>query len=146
MVKVDGWHGLMDAIDRGVQVRNHPSMSMDIYMFIDDPGVYFSAHGDKIDPELARAAGFDVDDQSRRQQIKQALKKASDEVLARFGEAKVATVLEREGFKIIDLGLGRHNVLAPDGDLLNKAPLPLEQAKILLDHLAPKKVEEKVKK
>jgi hypothetical protein len=141
MTKVEGWHGLSDALDRGVIMRTHPSMNMDIYMYVDDPGVYFSAHGDVVADDLARTSGFDVDKQSREQSIKQAMKKAQEEVLAKFGENKSKVVAQRDGFKVVDLGLGRHNVMGPGGDLLTKSPVPLEQATILLDHLAPKPVE-----
>lgn len=133
-------------LDRGVHMRTHPSLSMDIYMYVDDPGVYYTAHGDKIDPELARAAGFPVDKQLHDHKVNEALKQAQKEVLEKFGEAKSAVLKERDGFKIMDLGMGRHNVLGPEGDLLNKMPLSLEQAEILLKHLAPEPVAKSNKK
>lgn len=124
-------------LDRGVHMRSHPSLGMDIYMYVDDPGVYYTAHGQKVTRELAEQAGYPVDTQDKEHQIKVALEKAQAEVLASFGEAKSKVVAERQGFKIMDIGLGRFNVLGPEGDLLNKMPIPREQADMLLKHLAP---------
>jgi hypothetical protein len=126
-------------LDRGVQMSSHPSLGIDIYMYIDDPGIYYTAHGNPISSELARAAGFDVDAFEKKHKIKLALAKANQTVLDEFNENPGPKLVEeRDGFKIMDIGMGRHNVVGPDGDVLHKTPITLEQANILLDNLAPK--------
>lgn len=126
-------------LDRGVHSRTHPTLNMEIYMYVDDPGVYLTAHGDPVKPDLAEAAGFPVAEQVREHEIKTALENAQKQVLEKFGEAqgKIKVVKERGGFRILDIGLGRHNVLTTGGDVLNKEPLTLELAQVLLDNLAP---------
>lgn len=133
-------------LDRGVHSRTHPTLNMDIYMYVDDPGVYITAHGDPVKPELAEAAGFPVAEQVKEHEIKVALDNAKRQVLERFGEAqgKIKVVAERAGFRIIDIGLGRHNVVTSGNDVLNKEPLTRELADLLLDNLAP--VEQKAEK
>jgi hypothetical protein len=125
-------------LDRGVWMRTHPTLNMDVYMYCDDPGVYYDAHGNTVPEELAAAAGFDTEKLGRDHKIKVALKEAQDAVLAGFGEAKTKVSAERGGFKIMDIGLGRFNVHDPEGNLLHKTPISKEQATILLDHLSPK--------
>ena len=125
-------------LDRGVIYRSHPSLNMNIYMYVDDPGVYYTAHGTPVDSALAEQAGFEVDKLDKKHKIKMALAEAQADVMARFGEAKPEVLMERDGFKVMDMGMGRCNVLGPDGDLLNKMPISKEQAEVLLKHLAPK--------
>ena len=150
-------------LDRGVHMRAHPSLGMDIYMYVGrprdpskpesdwvgaDPGIYFDAHGNEVSNVLAEQAGFDVESHTKQHKIKVALEEAGKEVLVRFGETKNEVVKERAGFKIKDIGVGRHNVEDPDGNVLNgRQPLTLDQANILLSHLAPvMKEEEEAKK
>lgn len=128
-------------LDRGVWSRTHPSLNMDIYMYVDDPGVYFNAHGHPVSKELAEAAGFDTEELDKKHKIKVALEKAHKDVLSQFGEAETKVYAERNGFKVMDIGLGRFNVLGPEGELLNKSPIPKEQAELLLNHLAPKEAD-----
>ena len=124
-------------LDRGVISRTHPSLGMDIYMYVDDPGVYLTAHGSEVEKTLAEAAGFEVDTYDKQHKIKLAMAEAQSEVLAKFSEATSKVLAERNGFKVLDIGMGRCNVLSPDGDLLNKTPISKEQADVLLKHLAP---------
>jgi len=124
-------------LDRGVHMRSHPSMGMDVYMYVDDPGVYFDAHGNKLTSEIAEQAGFPVDDLDQKHRIKEALDAAQKQVMEQFGVAPKGPVAERDGFKVLDLGLGRYNVLGPDGSVLTKQPISKEHAMLLLDNLAP---------
>lgn len=137
MTKVDNWQGIPFAIDRGVVMRSHPTMNMDILMYIDDPGIYFDAHGNILTDSLAEAAGFDVSDLSRKHKIKQALRKAEQQVLEEFGAVEKTVVAEREGFTVRDIGLGRYQVHGPDGALLTNQPISKDHALVLLDNLAP---------
>ena len=124
-------------LDRGVISRSHPSLGMDVYMYVDDPGVYLTAHGTEVALALAEQAGFEVDKYAKQHKIKVAMANAQADVLAQFNEATTEVLVERNGFKVVDIGLGRCNVLSPDGDLLNKTPVSREQAEILLKHLTP---------
>lgn len=122
--------------DRGYHMRSHPTIGMDIFMYVDDPGVYLTAHCDRVDDKLAEAAGFPIEKHKKEHDIKAALASAQAEVLKKFGENKPQFVMERGDFKVVDIGLGRHNVLSGN-EVLNKNPISKEEAKILLDHLSP---------
>lgn len=125
-------------LDRGVHMASHPSLGMDIYMYVDDPGLYYDAHGHQVPKEWAEQAGFPVDEQTKAQEIKVALKAAEKEVLEKMGAVKQEYVAERGGFKVKDLGMGKYHVVGPDGSVLTKAPVSKEHALMALDKLAPK--------
>lgn len=132
-------------LDRGVISSTHPSLNMDIYMYADDPGRYLTAHGDEVDERLAEQAGFDIAKYGRERKIKTAMAEAQAQIL-RENDIPISDVIEERGdFKIVDIGMDRHNVMTKDGSVLNKAPLTPAQARILLDHLAPNKKEAKEK-
>jgi len=127
-------------LDRGVHSRTDPGTGMEVYMYVDDPGVYLSAHGTEVDVELARRAGFPIDEQMKKRHIKLALKNAQDKVLAELAEAdksEKVVVKEKAGFKVVDIGYDRYRVHDPDGDLLTPSPLSLRESVILLDQLVP---------
>lgn len=125
--------------DRGVHKRTHNSTGINVYMYVDDPGVYLNEHGAVIDERFAREAGFPVDEQIKQRDLKKRLKAAHDAIMKEMqmaAEEKVV-VEEKNGFQILDIGLGRHNILSPDGDVLTDHPLPLEEAKKVLNMIAP---------
>ena len=99
-------------LDRGVISRSHPSLGMDVYMYVDDPGVYLTAHGTEVALALAEQAGFEVDKYAKQHKIKVAMANAQADVLAQFNEATTEVLVERNGFKVVDIGLGRCNVLS----------------------------------
>jgi hypothetical protein len=58
--------------------RKHPNGSR-VVMFLDMPGMYYTEHGDPVEDDGAKAAGFDVAalgrDRSRREKLAEAKKK-----------------------------------------------------------------------
>lgn len=135
--------------DRGVMKMDDAATGVSVYMYLDDPGRYLNAHGTEVGVDLARRAGFDVDKQVKERQLKKRLAEAYAKIHSemQMGEASRIVVREKGGFAIRDIGLGRHELVSPDGDVLTdpEKPLPLEQANALLDQLVPdEKVEEAV--
>lgn len=127
-------------LDRGVHQRIDLGTGMDIYMYVDTPGVYLTLHGTEVDVELARRAGFPVEEQLKKRRVQQALVAAQDRVLAELQVADQSVkvvVKEADGFKIIDIGYDRYQVLSPDDDVLTPSPLNLRSAVILLGQLVP---------
>ncbi|MGH6866839.1 MAG: hypothetical protein ACREDO_11885 [Methyloceanibacter sp.] len=53
------------------------------------------------------------------------------------GSAGSAVVAERGGFTVTDVGLGRHSVRDPEGNVLTPQSVTREQAISLLAKLAP---------
>jgi hypothetical protein len=113
---------------------------MDVYMYPDDPGNYLNAFGAPVPEEIAKGAGFPVDvlkaEKTKRERIAHALDVINREIEGITQERKV--VEEVGGFKILDVGLGRHVVEDPDGNMLTPQPLPLEAAQVLVGQMAPK--------
>lgn len=130
--------------DRGVIISQHKQTGMDIFMYVDTPGVYLNAFGTPVADKLAKEAGYDVEKFGKERVKRERMKAATDAIeqeLAIVNDQGVKTVVEEtEGFKIIDIGLGRHFVEDPDGNKLTSVPLPLEQAKVLLRQLVPNAV------
>src|SRR6266699_464625 len=106
--------------DRGVHIRTHHSTGVDVYMYVDNPGVYLSAHGTPVSEALAREAGYPVDEQVKQRELNKRLRAAHAAVYAEMnaGEAAQEIVEERDGFTIVSIGLGRHIIKSPDGDQL----------------------------
>lgn len=127
--------------DRGVEIRTHHLSGVDIFMYVDEPGVYLSAHGTQVSEQMARECGYPVDDQVRQRELKKKLKAAHDAIYQEMaqGEENSIVVCEKDGFQIVDIGLGRHQIMSPDGDKLTDVPLPLEQAQAVLQQLVPDK-------
>lgn len=126
--------------NRGVMKLQDNATGVSVYMYLDDPGVYLSGQGTEVDISLARQAGFEVDKQLKQKLLKERLATAMAGIQAELetGEKDQTVLLERDGFKLVDLGLGRHQVLSPDGDSLVPNPLPKEQATLLFEQLVPK--------
>lgn len=128
---------LAEMYDRGVMIRSHP-MGLDIYMLLDVPGDYVTAHGNPVTEEFAQQAGFPVE-QLRREKVKrERMAQARDaiEKELELQEAIREVVEEKNGFKVVAIGLGRHMVEDPDGNVLTKEPLAKEQASLLLKALS----------
>lgn len=114
-----------------------------VFVYVDDPCQFLSVHGHPVSEDLARNAGFDVEAYKKKCAYKQRLADAADAIRAEL-EADVdeethKVVEERQGFKVISLGMGRAKVVDPDGAPLHKEGLTEEQAKKLLVQLTPEK-------
>ena len=142
---------MTEAIDvrRGVMIKRHRASGMQVYMYFDTPGVYLNPHGGTVSEELAAQAGFDTKqyakERLRRDRMASAMS-AIEAELALSADNAENVIEERDGFKIIELALGNANVVDEDGHLMNPVPIPVAQAKELLKHLAPQKVEDAPRK
>lgn len=125
--------------DRGLIINVHQTSGMDIYMYVDDPGVFLTAHGKPVSDELAKEAGYDVVKLAKDKNKKQRKAEANamiDAELADDKDIKEEVVEERNGYKIVTTGLGRHHLIDPDGNRLTSVPQPLESAQKLLKGMA----------
>lgn len=128
--------------DRGVIINVHKQTGMDVFMYLDTPGVYLNAHGGEVSEKLASEAGYDTVRWGKQRLIRERTADAHARIKEELEEAasQRRVVAERNGFQILDLGLGRHQVLH-DGEVLTKEVLPLDLAEELLEQLAPSQVE-----
>lgn len=136
--------------DRGVHVRTNTLVGgVQIYMYVDSPGVYYDAFGHEVSEELAEGAGFDVENLRKKRLLAerraQALKTIEDEFRA-AEEGEQLVVRERGGWQLVDIGAGRFIIKDPDGNNINPVPLPRQSADALLEQLTPGAKDSKVKK
>jgi len=127
--------------DRGVVIKQSAVLgNLDVAMYKDSPGEYFSGNGKPISVEAARRAGFDVEhyEKLRKRNL------ASAHFLAKFDEANETAgttrkvVFERAGYRVVSLGLDRHIVEDSDGFLLTPGKhLSLAQAQETLELFVP---------
>ena len=126
-------------VNRGVMIQKHPSMGL-VYMYIDTPGVYLNAFGNEIPEAIAKQAFFDVEtlgkERLKRERMRTAMTAIELELeLANSAEEEII-LWERGTFRVVGLGLGKAYLY--DGeDKLTPMAISQEEAKVLLDHLAP---------
>lgn len=134
--------------NRGVMIMTHNASGMNVYMYLDTPGDYLNAFEGPVSEQLAKEAGYDVEKYGKEKIKRIRMAQAKEAIEAELNNADVTNevVREKNGFKVVDIGLGRHKVEDPDGNTLTAVYLPKEQAFFLLDQLAPDPVPEKLKK
>lgn len=128
--------------NRGVIKKATPDHGIEVYMYIDEPGVFLNAFGTQVHTSLAEHAGFDIvllgKERLKRERMAIARKSIEDELeLPEYTIVEKEIIAERGGFVIVHIGLGRHIVEDPDGGKLVENPLTLEEAKIVLDQMVP---------
>lgn len=125
--------------DRGVLIKKDEKSGIEVFMYLDEPGVFLSQVGRELAPELAAAAGYPVVELLKKREIKIRMAKAEIKIRAELEAAEEGSkiIQEKDGFKVLDIGLGRHRVLGPDNEPLTSEVLTKEQATLLVEQLAP---------
>lgn len=124
--------------DRGVLINTHFS-GMDVFMYVDDPGKFLTAHNTVVPDEIAKQAGYDTDKLGKERVRLERRKVANaliDKEMADDKDIVETVVFENNGFKLVSIGMGRHNVRDPDGNILNAHPLPKETGEKLFAAMA----------
>jgi hypothetical protein len=107
--------------DRGYMLMKHPS-GVEVYMYLDDPGVYLNAFATEVPEEFAAQAGFPVEKYAklklRRVKMAQAQALIDAELMADEDVRKVLKVIN--GFQLIKLPMDRYQILDPDGVALTQ--------------------------
>lgn len=113
----------------------HTQDGVAIYMKHAQPGYFYNDFGGEVSPELARAAGYDVDPlvamRKKMARIAVATQAIEEEFNAPSETVKI--VKEVNGFKVVDVGNDRFNLLDPEGNRLNKQFMTREVAVKTLD-------------
>jgi hypothetical protein len=138
-------------LDRGVHMRtNAQAGGIQIYMYVDQPGVYYDPFGNEVPDVLAEGAGFDVSLLAKQRKLKEMKEKAVAAITEEFEKAdivgKEVVVRSRGGFTLVDLGAERHIIKDQDGNSINPVPLPRSQADLVLDQLTPGAKDDKLSK
>ena len=137
---------MSDGIDanRGVMIQRHSSLGL-VYMYIDTPGVYLNTFGKEIPEKVAAQAHFDVEELGKEKQKRERMAKAMTAIEIELELAITAdeeTILwERGGYRVVKLSHGKAYVFDDENNKLTPIAIPQEEAKLLLDHLAPEEKE-----
>lgn len=142
-------------LDRGVTIRQivaftdhtnprhyEPDINfggLAVYMYKDDPGKYYDAHGKPLPEGIAERAGFPVGKLAKARKRKEAVAKLEAQFRAEL-EAdeldEVRVIAEAGEWQVIELPMGRAKVVDKEtGDSVTPVPLPIEAAKVLLGEL-----------
>jgi len=125
--------------DRGVIINVHPGTGMDVFMYVEQPGQFMTAHGTTVPDQIAREAGYDVDKLSKdrlRMERKAQASALIDQELNDDASTVEQVVKEIGGFSMVSIGLGRFNVKDPDGNKLNANPMAEASAEKLMNAMA----------
>lgn len=142
-------------IDRGVTIRqivafNDPANprkyepdinygGMAVYMYKDEPGVYYNAHGQKVPEPIAERAGFPVAKLARAKARRDAVHALEEEFKRQKAVEDVEdneVLVEGGGYQVIALPLGRAKVVDTEtGQPVTPVPMPVPAAKVLFAEL-----------
>lgn len=125
--------------DLGVRKFIHPS-GVEVYMYVDNPGVYLNAYENPLSEAFAAEAGYDIAALAKSRLRKEMLKKAHDGVLAQLAEDDAGThevLANRGGVYVVNIGLGRFVLEDQDGGRLSPTHMSQEAALDLLDKMVP---------
>lgn len=132
-------------VDRGVVSRLHRETGVRVYMYYDQPGYYYDEHTHAVAETFAEAAGFPVAEHAKERYKREKMADFSAEITRRMSEAEDASnkeVLAEKGeYKILAMAYGTAIVVDGSGQKITPMPVPLEQAKGLLDALVPSEPE-----
>ena len=124
-------------LDRGV-LHRRTTTGVDVFMYYDTPGVFLNAYGAVVADSLAAEAGFDVERLSHDKRRRETMDAAMREIEEQYGSEAVREVkAERNGYKLIHVGLNRYNIEAPDESRLNPRPLTDVEANGIFNQLVP---------
>lgn len=131
--------------DKGVIIRMVPDLGMDVCMYRQEPGVYYTSTGIEVPESLAQRAGFDTAVHAKARRKRETLAAFAAKLDREEGleEAEIAArpkefAYEADGFKVVALGGGRHTVEDSDGNVLTGKGkyITLEVATKLVDEMA----------
>lgn len=128
-------------VNRGVVSRLHRETGVRVYMYWDAPGYYYDEHSNHLAEEFADAAGFPTKDHAKarfKAEKMTAFMAQVDKSLADAEEAQDKEVLaEKGGYRILAMAYGTAIVVDENDKRVNPMPIPIAQAKGLLDALVP---------
>lgn len=124
-------------LNKGVVYKMVPESRIRVYMYAQQPGVYLDAFGNQLSEVFAKQAGFDTDtlrtERTRQTRMAEALAAINSEF--EVPEDGGSAIYKKGAFSVIALGMGRHNIVDEEGNVLNDIPLTEDEAKKTVGHL-----------
>lgn len=140
-------------VDRGVSIRQvvkfdtknphkyepDPAYGgLTVYMYKDEPGVYYDVHGKKLPEALAKKAGFDTSLMAKMRKKREAMKDFETQLANALAlEVEEEIILGQKGdWKVVALPMERAKIVDIEtGDVVTSVPMPRADALALLDNL-----------
>lgn len=122
-------------LDRGVIVKFHPANRMQIAMYVDSPGVYYTETGEPVAPELARQAGFKVEN-LLREKLKlerlAAFRRQLDAEMREEEEAFAQALSNKSNHDVRHIGGGQYALFSKDGKKLTRVAMTKADVELLV--------------
>lgn len=128
-------------LNRGVRMSKDPMSQLEVYMYLDTPGVYLDPLGHEVPEEIAARAGYDVEKFGKAQLKAQRMASFMETLDAELDTSTERTIIcERDGYKLVEIGTLGHVLVVDDEDRpLVATPLPRELGEDLFNRMAPMK-------
>lgn len=124
-------------VDRGCEIRRTPE-GVSVFMYIDQPGVFYNEHGVEVGAKAAQMAGFAVDTLLRERKKREAILAAGKTIAESYQETEREVVAESGDYRIVHIGSERYNVEFSDGSVMNlNGPVSLAVAQKIMEALQP---------
>lgn len=122
----------------GVIIRKDPMTGADVFMYRNEPGVYYGANGVEVSPMMAKSAGFDITRDLAERDKKSKMAAFEQEYNVKMGQNERRIVEVRGQFRLVDLGDDRYIVEDTSGQnmTINKQANTLEMGKSWLEFFA----------
>lgn len=105
----------VDIDRRPTQIRYTPD-GMAVYMYLDDPGVYYNDHARRIPMELAAEAGYEIAKNERLHKMIEARRKVMGDLEAQFQiENAHKVIADRGDYQVIQIAPDYCNIVFKDG-------------------------------
>lgn len=117
---------------------------MCIYMYKDEPGVYYDDHGRKVPEALAEKAGFPIKEHAKQRAIREATAKFKEQMAAqlRVGDEELTVIKAAGDWQVLRLPLGRAKIVDREtGESVTPTVMTEADALMLLDQLTGAKSE-----
>lgn len=124
--------------DRGVQKRLHPT-GISVFMYKDQPGVFYNAHGKEVAPSLATECGYKTERLLREKLRREKMTAAQIAIDEEFGysDKQHVVVAERDGYQLVDIGLDRFIIEDNEGVSLTPRHLTRAESQAVFDKVVP---------
>ena len=123
-------------LNRGCIKRKDKDSGIEVYMYKDDPGVYYTPTGEKVSTAMAKKAGYDTGQLAVDKARLDKLSEAQDRINAEFGVTDVGNAFEAGGFAARHIGLDRYHVFDATNTQLTREPCTKDQAIDLVRELS----------
>ena len=113
-----------------------------VYMYKNQPGIYYMGDDEPVSSVMAAAVGFDTKRHAAERKVQLAMATAKKETQLEFSLNDAEVLEEAAGFKLVRYGHDNYNVEGPMGKYLNPSPLPQALAKRIFDKATAPEEEE----